>query len=93
MLMSMSRIARTRSTPTAAWAMAPLIFATSCTGLKNFARYERKTVSDPIVIAEADTSEAPRQRTKPVQRDTITVTTGDRSDFTRLACSAAWTAC
>jgi hypothetical protein len=38
MLMSISRMPRTRSTPTAACAMVPLSLARSCTGLKNLLR-------------------------------------------------------
>jgi hypothetical protein len=57
---SAARIVCTRSTATAACAIELVILARSCTGLKNLERYERKTVSAPIVIAPARISEAPR---------------------------------
>ena len=80
-----------RSSPTAVCATALVIFARSCTGLKNFARYARNTVSEPTVIAPARISDVPRQSTNAVQNDTTTATTGDRSDLTRRALSAAFT--
>ena len=43
-----------RSSATAAAAIELVIFARSCTGLKNLLRYARKTVSAPTVIASGD---------------------------------------
>ncbi len=51
------------------------------------------TVSVPAVIAPARMSADPRHNTTAVQAATTTVTIGDTTDFTRLALSAASTAC
>lgn len=48
-------------------------------------------MSAPTVIAPESARPAPRQSTKAVQAATITVTTGESSDFTRRARSAAST--
>jgi hypothetical protein len=68
-----------------------VIFARSCTGLKNFARYARKTVRDPTVIVPARIRSVPRQSTMDVQQATTTAMTGERSDLMRRALSAAFT--
>ena len=80
-----------RSSPTAACAIELVILARSCTGLKNLLRYARNTVSAPTVIAPARISAAPRQMTIAVHSAMTMLTTGDSSDFTRRALSAAST--
>ena len=74
-----------RSSPTAVCAIVFVILARSCTGLKNFDRYARNTVSAPTVIAPARISSVPRHSTKPVHSATTIVTTGESSDLMRRA--------
>src|SRR6266568_4282582 len=81
MLTPRSRIDRIRSRATLVAATALVIFARSCTGLKNLARYERNTVSDPTVSAPARISRAPLHSTIAVHNATIRATTGERSDL------------
>src|SRR6266849_6216193 len=91
MLTPRSRIDRIRSRATLVAATAFVIFARSCTGLKNLARYERNTVSDPTVIAPARINRAPLHSTIAVHDATTRATTGERSDLMRRALSAACT--
>ena len=62
-----------RSSPTAVCAIVLVIFARSCTGLKNLLRYARNTVSAPTVIAPARISAVPRQSTNAVHSATTIV--------------------
>ena len=55
------------------------------------ARYARKTVSVPTVVAPSSTSTEPRHSTRPVQIATARPTTGESSDDTRRAFSQAVT--
>src|SRR5664279_3628651 len=91
MMVSVSRMARMRSTPTAACAIALVVVAMSFTGLKNLFRYDRYTVNAPTVMAPARIRYAPRHRTTAVQTATVTVTTGDRIALMLRAFSAAFT--
>jgi hypothetical protein len=72
-------------------AIVLVIFARSCTGLKNFDRYARNTVSAPTDIAPAMISAVPRQSTNAVHAATTMVTTGERTDLMRRAFSDAST--
>ena len=76
---------------TAAWAIALVVFARSFTGLKNLARYERKTVNAPTVIASGKDELRARHRTKAIQIGHDAETIGRKQRLDLRALSAAVT--